>query len=102
MTDVLNTKAGEFSIVDGLIITGFKVTSDIASSRFALVGNGTFKSGIIKTVGAIGLSMVSKNKYVQYASTGVLIDACEDLIGAGLRMWANKNSNANSEEIYQI
>ena len=94
-TDIANQKVGKFSLVDGAIITASKVASEELLSMVPFVGNGTLRSGAMKSVGAVVLSMVSNQKYVQYVSSGLLIDGVEDLIAyaKGLKFGSSNGSN---------
>jgi len=80
MTKILDTKAGQFSIVDGFIITASKIATEQLLSKVSFIGNGTYRSGTIKLVGALAGSMFSKNKYVNMISTGLLLDGTEDIL----------------------
>jgi len=100
MDKVLDKKVGEFSLLDGFIITASKIATEELLSKVSFVGNGTYKSGTIKVIGAVVGSMTSKNKYVQYASSGLLIDGAEDIL-ANLKgmVGTPKASNGSNEVI---
>jgi len=85
---ILDEKVGEFTLLDGGLIALSKISTEALLSKW--IGNGTTKSGFIKTIGAVGLSMLSKNKYLQYVSSGLLIDGVED-IAYGLKNTAEKD-----------
>ena len=99
MVNVLNQKVGEFSLIDGAIITASKVTTEELLGRVAFVGNSTYRSGTIKVVGAVLTSMASKNKIVQYMASGLLIDGVEDVIANLKRGMGNNKSSTNNSEV---
>lgn len=88
-------KVGEFSLMDGFLITASKIGTEEVLSRVPFVGNGTYKSGAIKVIGAIVGSMATKNKYAQYLASGLLIDGAEDILSnlKGQVPLVNKASN---------
>lgn len=92
MTKVLDRKVGEFSLLDGFIITASKLASEEVLARVPFVGNGTYRSGTMKVIGAVVASMTSRNKYVQYAASGLLIDGAEDIL-ANLKGMRSSNSS---------
>jgi len=98
MSNVLDKKVGEFSLLDGFIITASKIATEELLSKVSFVGNGTYKSGTIKVIGAVVGSMTSKNKYVQYASSGLLIDGAEDIL-ANLKGHMSTNKANGSNEV---
>jgi len=80
MTKILDSKVGDFSLMDGFLITASKIGTEEVLSRVPFVGNGTYRSGLIKVIGAVAGSMASRNKYVQFLSSGLLIDGAEDIL----------------------
>jgi hypothetical protein len=98
MVQMLDKKIGEFSILDGFIITASKIATEELLSKVSFIGNGTYKSGAIKVIGAILGSMTTRNKYVQYASSGLLIDGAEDIL-ANLKGLTNNSESGNSGEV---
>lgn len=99
MTKLLDEKIGNFSIVDGFLITASKIGTEEVLSRVPFVGNGTYKSGLMKVGGALLGSMTSKNKYVQYLSTGLLLDGAEDILANVKNMGMKTNTQNNREVI---
>lgn len=99
MVQLLDKKIGEFSIVDGFLITASKIGTEEVLSRVPFVGNGTYKSGLMKVGGALLGSMTSKNKYVQYLSTGLLLDGAEDILANVKNMGMQKTGNNSGELI---
>ena len=95
---ILDRKIGDFTLVDAFIITGSKIATEEVLSKVSFVGNGTYKSGFIKVIGAVAGSMVSKNKYIQYASSGLLIDGVEDIL-ANVKGLAQNTQNKQSNEV---
>lgn len=92
MPDVLNQKIGseKISITDGLMLAGAKVASEMFTPMLPVVGQyfaGTsYRSGLVKIGTAIALHLTTKNttgilgKATSIATTGILIDGCEDII----------------------
>jgi hypothetical protein len=78
--NVLDKNVGEFSILDSFFIVGSKLGTSETSKRIEVIGDGTYKSGLIKTGGALLGSYFTKNKYAKYALSGVLIDGMEDIL----------------------
>lgn len=97
--NVLDKKVGEFSLLDGFVITASKIATEELLSKVSFVGNGTYKSGAIKVIGAVVGSMTSRNKYVQYASSGLLIDGAEDILANLKGMVSSPKSNGTNEVI---
>lgn len=98
MVKVLERKVGEFSIFDGFVITASKIATEELLGKIEFIGNGTYRSGMIKLVGAVLGSMASRNKYVQYVSSGLLIDGAEDIL-ANVRALKQSSGNSSSEVI---
>lgn len=98
VNDIAEQKVGKFTLVDGAIITASKVASEEFLARVPFVGNGSLRSGVIKCIGAVALSMATKNQYVQYVASGMLIDGVEDTIAYAKGMKVNGNSNSQSSE----
>lgn len=95
--DIANQKVGKFSLIDGAIITASKVASEELLAMVPFVGNGTLRSGAMKSIGAVVISMMSKNNYVQYVSSGLLIDGVEDMIAYAKGLKFNKNGSDSGE-----
>ena len=92
--DLVNKKIGEFSLLDGFIITGSKIATEEVLAKVPFIGNGTYKSGAYKVGGAFLTSMVSKQKFVQYAASGLLIDGAEDIL-ANIKAQFKKVNGSN-------
>jgi hypothetical protein len=99
MTKILDNKVGDFTLMDGFLITASKIGTEEVLSRVPFVGNGTYKSGAIKVIGAIVGSMASRNKYVQYLSSGLLIDGAEDILSNLKNQSSLVNKASNQGEV---
>jgi hypothetical protein len=99
MSNVLDRKVGEFTLLDGFVITASKIATEEVLSKVSFVGNGTYRSGAIKVIGAVVGSMTSKNKYVQYMASGLLIDGAEDILANLKGMVSGPKSNGASNEV---
>jgi len=77
--NILDTKVstGGISLLDGFYITGAKVAVEKVL-KLTPIGDATLLSASTKIAGSVVTSMLSKNKYVQYVSIGMLIDGVED------------------------
>ena len=76
----------------------------IEQTAMPLIGNGTFKSGLIKLAGGIGTSMlpanIRSNKIVEYATAGLVTDGVEDILTPGMQMlFGANNDNAMGDVI---
>jgi hypothetical protein len=78
MAEVLDQKVGKLSVLDAGLITASKLGTEELMAQLPFVGNGTYRSGLIKGVVAFGVSM-TKNRYLNRVATGMLIDGMEDI-----------------------
>jgi len=78
--NILNEKVGDFTLLDGGIIALAEVGSQLLFKDISFIGDGTIKSGLIKVGLAFASSLLTKNKYIQYIASGVLIDGFQDVI----------------------
>ena len=95
MAELLNKQVGELTLIDGAVVALSKVTSEQLLARIPFVGNGTFRSGIMKIIAAIGLHTFIKNKYAKLVATGILVDGMEDLVLAAKRRWFGGADSGN-------
>lgn len=101
MADILKQEFSGLSLVDAGAIALSKVITEEALSNVSFVGNGTYRSALIKGIGGIGLNLAVKNKYVGYVSTGLIVDAFEDAVLATKRQfWGEKDSASVGGTIY--
>jgi hypothetical protein len=80
---IADTKVGELSLLDGVFIGASKVATEEILLRVPGVGNQSYRSAIIKGIGAIGLAYlpyINKYKVTKIVETGLVVDATEDLI----------------------
>jgi len=96
---ILEAKGGEFSVTDALIVAGLKIVSEQALAKVPFVGNGTLRSGLIKGVGAIALTTMTKNKWARYEGTALMVDAGEDIVGALLGKYLGNGSTSSQRQI---
>ena len=81
----LNAQIGEFTLIDGALIAVSKVTTEELMSRVPFIGNGTYKSGLIKIAAAFATSYGgsklggSWKKAGNIVASGMLIDGVEDM-----------------------
>jgi len=78
MTQLLQTKAGDLTIMDAVLIAGAKSISERILTNF--IGNGTLMSGAMKIAGAIGLVSGVKGKTGKILGTALMVDGGEDLV----------------------
>jgi len=78
MTDI--PKVGGLSVSDALFIAAAKIGSEQVLGRIPQVGNGTYRSALVKGIVAMSMSMLPAKKFTRPLATGVGIDAAEDLV----------------------
>lgn len=83
MPKLAKLKASKSNFIDAVGIALIKTLEERLLAP--IVGNGTFKSGIVKGVGAFILASVSNHKIANLGSTALMIDSAEDLVNAGLK-----------------
>lgn len=92
--NVLKQDVGEISLLDGFLIGASKLTTEQLLKNLPYVGGTNYVSGFTKVAIAIGLSMVSKNKWVRIVQTGILLDGVEDLfVTAKAQFWDKSSSD---------
>jgi hypothetical protein len=74
----------DYNYLDFLAIGLSKRTTESILSKISFVGNGTYKSAVIKSVGGVLLSEYSHGKggmgkIANYVAAGLIIDGVEDL-----------------------
>ncbi|KKM90701.1 hypothetical protein LCGC14_1236060 [marine sediment metagenome] len=94
--NILDTKVGKFSILDAVIVGSSKLGTEAVLSKVPMIGNGTFKSGAVKGIGAIVMSL-TKQKQLVLSATGIGIDAVEDFILAGSKWLEMRSGNSGNE-----
>jgi hypothetical protein len=88
---------GEFSFAEALGVGISKVATERLFAMVPFVGNGTFRSGIIK----LGVShaipkLLLKNKMGKIIGTGIAVDGVEDIVVAALGMMGVGSSSTTS------
>ena len=91
MTQLLERKVGEFSVMDALLVAASKQVTERVIARTP-IGNGTMASGITKLIGAFILTGLVKGKIGSIVGTGMMVDGGEDLISNFLGGVANAQS----------
>jgi hypothetical protein len=100
-----------FSIGQAVAVGVVKTASERLLSNLKLpvvgvIGNGTFKSGLIKLgmAGAVYGLMRKKTGFLKTSSdvitTAWTVDGVEDLINASLMMWAGRTAEAETSGAY--
>jgi len=88
---------GNVTLLDGALIGASKITTEALLSKIKYIGNGTLKSGLIKSGVALASSLVAgKFKVVKIVSTGILIDGMED-VALGLYNFIKGKYSTKSE-----
>lgn len=101
MTQILETKGGKFTILEAAGVAGLKILSENLLARTP-VGNGTIKSGVIKAVGAVGLTALTHNKLANMEGTALMVDAFEDIVGSFLGgRGGSSQASSNGRQIGQ-
>jgi hypothetical protein len=78
---LIESKVGEFSIGEAFAIGLSKSLTEQLLSPY--IGNGTYKSGAIKLLGAYAIpKYVLKNNVGKIVGTGLAVDGVEDIITA--------------------
>jgi len=97
--DITDQKVGKITLLDGALIAASKLGSEMAMQQIPGVGNGTLRSGLIKSGVAVGSSMlVGNKKALQIAYTGVLIDGMEDIVLGIKSRYMNGSSNGQNKQ----
>lgn len=98
----LSEKVGEFTIVEAF---GVALSKSVGERLMTpLIGNGTLISGAIKGVIGAVINGMWKGKIGNIISTGLIVDAGEDLVNfilpaTGLRSLTTAPSNQNSRRV---
>jgi len=100
--NLISEKVGEFSIVEAFGIALSKATTERLLARF--IGNGTLMSAGVKGVAGAVLSGMVKGKIANIISTGLIVDAGEDLVNfimpsGSLRSLTTAPSNQSSRRV---
>lgn len=100
--NLISEKVGEFSIVEALGIALSKSTTERLLAP--MIGNGTLVSAGLKAGIGMVLSSIIKGKISNIVSTGLIVDAGEDLVNfilpsGSLRSLTTAPSNQNSRRV---
>jgi hypothetical protein len=92
----------DFTLLEAFSVGLVKVVSEKALSRVQFVGNGTFRSGTIKGLLAMGAFALSRKRSGmlgsagKVASTALAVDAVEDVLSAAMAKWGRNGSSASA------
>lgn len=100
--NLISEKVGEFSIIEALGIALSKSTTERLLSP--LVGNGTLMSAGVKAGIGMALSSIMKGSISKVISTGLIVDAGEDLVNfiipaGSMRSLTTAPSNQSSRRV---